>query len=220
MLEIHVMHDSGIDGLEEQAIRDALEEFLRIFPEREILFFGDGAWSIGDYSSADWYVKRAQQIYQKSVGHVQLNADYLLDLILREPWQDVPHIDVMLTSHDLTATDDGGRFLNFVFGLTHRAATVQSVYRFRPGAASLSDEDRYLAIKMLIHHELGHIFLMAADPNRSHTEESLGEHCTNPGCVMRQGLSVPEWVQHARESYDMGMVYCPQCLADAAAVWY
>ena len=80
--------------------------------------------------------------------------------------------------------------------------------------------DRMMAIRMVVQHELGHVFGMAADENRSNTEDNLGIHCTNPGCVMRQGLSVGEWLRHARESYGAGMIYCPQCLADAAKVTF
>lgn len=213
MLPIYVMWDSGLDALEEQAINDALEEQVCMFPNLDIYVYGSEDWSPNsDYSSADWYVLHANSVMGLE-GEWQINADHLLDLIASEPWQANPHIDVMVTSWDLTAFDRG-RQMNFVFGEANGRITVQSVARFRV----LAEVDRYLAIKAVIHHELGHIFGLAADPWRSNTEYNIGPHCTNHGCIMRQGLSVSEWAAHAREAYGRGQIYCPQCLADAMRV--
>ena len=210
MLPIKVMYDSGIDKVESEAILDALQELVSIFPDWEIELYGANPWCRGEFSSADWYVQNAQAVPR--LDHYQLDAGSLLWLLEGEPWQEAePHIDVMLTSLDLAALNDDGSYLNFVFGMADGRFTVQSAARFR----ELPDADRYLAVKMLIQHELGHIVGMAADLTRPNTVNNLGPHCTNFGCVMRQGLSVPVWAQHARESYNMGRIYCPQCLADA-----
>jgi len=141
----------------------------------------------------------------------QLNADHLLGLVSNEPWQKAePRIDIVITSQDLTAFDCDD-WHNFVFGEADGRVTVQSVARFH----QLSDTDRYLAIEAVIHHELGHIYGLAADASRSNTEYNLGPHCTNYGCFMRQGLSLEEWVIHARDAYRLDRIYCPQCLAEA-----
>lgn len=209
MLPINVMYDSGIDELEAAAIRAALNELLELFPSLTIRDYGKEAWDEGRYSSADWYIRKTPRV-RGNDGSLQLDADRLLDLITNEPWQSQePHIDVALTSLDITA-HDGDQQLNFVFGIANGRVTVQSVYRYR----GLPDGDRYLAVKTVVLHELGHVLGAAADLNRSNTEYVLGPHCTNKGCAMRQGLSVPIWVAHARDIFQAQRLYCPQCLAD------
>lgn len=209
MLPIRVMWDSGVNDLEAQAICAALEEQNKLFPGLNITVYGASAWCKGEYSSADWYINKTMRV-SRPFGE-QLNADHLQDLVSNEPWQkEDPHIDIVITSRDLTAFDCDD-WLNFVFGEADGRVTVQSVARFR----QLSDTDRYLAIRAVIHHELGHIYGLAADVSRSNTEYNLGPHCTNYGCLMRQGLGLEEWVIHAREAYRLGRIYCPQCLAEA-----
>lgn len=207
------MYDSGITEFEELAIVQALRDLLVTFSNLDITCYGSDPWSTGVYSSADWYIQQTERVVGNQ-GGVQLNADSLVDLVANEPWQaENPHIDVVLTSHDLTAFDMGNQ-LNFVFGLASGRVTVQSLARYR----ELSDFDRKLSIKAVIWHELGHIFGMAADLRRSHTVYNLGPHCTNHGCIMRQGLTVEEWAQHARDAYEMRRIYCPECLADVSVV--
>ena len=209
MLPINVMYDSGVDDLEVEAISAALKELNELFPVLKIRVFGKGAWGQGTYSSADWYVENTPTLRYLN-GSPQLEANYLLDLIENEPWQSQePHIDVAIVSRDITARD-GEQLLNFVFGIANGRITLQSVFRYR----ELSNGDRFKAVKAVILHELGHIFGAAADLNRSNTEYNIGAHCTNHGCVMRQGLSVPVWVAHAWDTYWEPHPYCPQCMAD------
>ena len=208
MLPIYVCWDSGIDEIEEEAILAALQ----CFEGPNITVFGSKAWAKGDYSSADWYIQHTEKV-QGNLGGIQLNADHLFDLIVSEPWQMAnPHIDIMIVSKDMTAFEKGQQ-LNYVFGIADGPITVQSVARFR----ECSDEDRTLAVKTIVWHELGHIFGAAADLNRNHTEYNLGPHCTNYGCVMKQGDNVPKWIKNAREADKLGRIYCPECLADMGA---
>lgn len=212
MLPIYVMYDSGLDELERDAISDAIQKIKVMVTGLEIRNYGSAAWSTGAYSSADWYIQHAE-IVHGNYGGMQLNADSLIDLVAGEPWRvNDPHIDIIVTSYDITALDDGKQ-LNFVLGLADfgKGVSIQSVFRFR----GCSDLERFLAIETLIWHELGHILGMAADPRRPHTEEKLGRHCTNYGCVMRQGMSVPEWIEHARDAWQAGQIYCPECISDA-----
>lgn len=210
MLPIHLMYDSGIQPMEEMAILDGLHEVLEIFPKREAINYGAKPWIKGEFSSADWYVDHASKFYRPN-GDVQLDADDLIDLMRFEPWQEKQaHIDMMFTSLDLT-TLGGDGYLDYVFGAADGRFTVQSVARFRDIPL---EHDRILAIKNVVQHELGHIFGMANDLHRENTVEDFGPHCTNFGCVMRQAITVSEWVQNARDSYQMGIVYCKQCLMD------
>ena len=203
MLPIYVMYDSGLDVFERSCIEDSMREFVGEFPQRKVVMYGSRAWSNGDYSSADWYVQKAAKLLRNR--QLQVNASSLLDLLMNEPWQKNPHIDVLFTSCDL-----GGLGLNFCFGMTSGRYTVQSVFRYR----GLHVEDRKLAIKAVVWHELGHVLGCAANSRRGNTEYKLGRHCTNYGCVMQQGMNLGEWVQHAREINYLGRIYCPQCRND------
>ena len=204
MLPIYVMYDSGLNLLERSSVEQAISDLRFEMPERRIESYGHWAWSKGDYGCADWYIQTAGRII-KSKNQVQLDAESLLGLLEREPWQEkTPHIDVLFTSRDLSA-----RGLNFCFGMTRGRCTVQSVYRYRSLNSSV---DRSLAIKTVLWHELGHVFGLAVRANNS--EYKLGWHCTNHGCAMRQGMNLTEWVKNTRELKAAGRIYCPQCLAD------
>lgn len=211
MLGVNVMYDSGVREDEAYAIISAIQEAERIFPEREFKNYGSRAWSQGDYGSADWYLTHSHLVVRTD-RNTQVDAGFVVLQMKKEPWQMMsPHIDIMFTSRDLTVGNNNGDYLNFCFGYALGRFTVQSVARFR----HLNEFEKNLAIRMLFHHELGHILGMCGSSARSNTEESYGRHCTNYGCAMRQGLSVSEWVEHAMESWRAGMIYCPQCLADA-----
>lgn len=200
------MWDSGLDRFEENCIQEAIKEFFAAFPKRKIVIYGSTHWSCGNYSNADWYIQKAKRFNHQDQQVTQLDAKSVINLMLAEPWQkSSPHIDVCFTSKDLSIQG-----LNFCFGLTFDRCTVQSVYRYR----GLAPEDRKIAIKSVFWHELGHVLGAARDLSRSNTEECLGPHCTNFGCVMRQGTSLLEWVKHARETSGMHMIYCRQCTED------
>ena len=214
---INVCWDSELSNYEVHVILDACIQVRELFPELTFDVYGSDPWSEGEYSSADWYVDQAKEYVTRwitasgeIIDHLQLDADSIVDRLGEEPWQrSDPHIDIMMVSKELMAFDHGHP-LNIVFVLADGRVTVQSVARYR----GLPPRDRYLAIQAVIWHELGHILGMAGDLRRSHTEYNLGPHCTNY-CVMRQGLSVEEWVQHARQATGRNRIYCPQCLADA-----
>ena len=209
MLPINVMYDSGLSELEEVAVLSALQEWSLAFHGVTITCSGSDAWSKGSYSSADWFIKNAKKVRGK-LGGLQLDADHLLMLLAGNPRRKInPSIDVLITSRDITSFDAGEQ-LNFVFGLAGGGVSVQSIVRFRECHCL----DRFLAIKTLIWHELGHIVDAAADLRRRHTEYKLGAHCTNRGCAMQQGLSVPEWIDNAWGVFQVGQIYCPECLND------
>ena len=206
MLPIYLTYDIGVDEFKIRAIMMALIEFKKLRPKQKITVHGSKPWSTGDYSSADWYIKSAKRIFREDLGRVQLDADSILTLLENEPWQEQQsHIDLFFTSYDLSL-----RGINFCFGIARGRNTVQSVYRFR----RLCADDREIAIKTLVWHELGHIFGLASDLSRSNTRDCCGPHCTNEGCAMCQGVSVKEWVMHAREVKKYGMIYCSQCMDD------
>lgn len=204
MLQICVMHDSYLNSLEKESIQEGLQEFQAIFPEIRIANFGSKAWCKGDYSSADWYLSKT--IIMDPGKILQIDTKILLDLLANEPWQQIPHIDIFITSFDL-ATEN----LNFCLGATLKRCTVQSVYRY----AGLLPKLRSIAIKTAIQHELGHIIGMASDLNHSNIEKNGKTHCTNPCCIMRKSNSIRELVSIAKEARENGKIYCEQCLAEA-----
>ncbi len=207
---IYCCYDSDITTDEENAIVSALKEFKALFPEREIRNYGRSSWGNGSYNCADWYVQHTDKINKLEIGHQQLDAESMLSLLMNEPWQKKrPHIDVVFVSDDITM-----KRLNFCFGAACGRVTVQSVYRYRH-ASSLNEEEKALAIKAVVLHELGHTLNMAANPYRRKTEPKLGIHCAQHGCIMQQGMNVPEFIQHAKDARALDRWYCPLCLADA-----
>lgn len=208
MLDINIALDKDLREIEILAIEDACTELKQIFPERKIMNYGF-CWGNGNYGSTRWYINHAD-INRRG----QLVADSLIELLKKEPWQVYhPHIDVLVVSEDLTAMTEDGGYVNFCFGATKNRFTVLSVARFRK---LLNVQARYLSIKRLFEHELGHILGMASNPDRSHVTFNLGYHCTNHGCTMRQGTTIEEWANLAIESYSNNMIYCPECIKDAS----
>lgn len=208
-MPIKVMYDTGLDRFEIDSVIEAMVAFKRLFPQRRITIYGSKPWlATGDYSGPDWYIQAARKVHTTG-NRVQLDAHSVLHLLEDEPWQtQCPHVDVFFTSYDLTTQG-----MNFCFGATEGRCTVQSVYRYR----GLNPEDRKLAIKTVVWHELGHVFGLAGDPNRTNTQYLFGGHCTNYGCAMRQGMNLTEWVTIVRELKTAGRIYCPQCMQDMRA---
>lgn len=202
MLPIILSFDSGLRYFERLAVREAVAEFRELFPEREIQDFGSSVWSNDEYSCADWYIEHAQ-----NANDDQLEAKSVISLMKENPHQSsYPHIEMLITSRDLTTW-----YLDFCFGLTVERYTVQSVYRHRElkhGA------DNQFAIKAMIWHELGHLLGAASDTNRSNTEDEVGVHCTNFGCIMQNSMTSVEMVRHAKDAMWKKSIYCPQCIED------
>lgn len=203
MLAIYVAYDSSLDAFERGCVHEAMRKFASEFPQRKVMIYGARSWSTGKFSNADWYIDNAKKLN----NGLQVDAWSVINLLIMEPWQKGnPHIDIMLTARDLGRED-----LNYCFGMTAGRYTVQSVFRYR----HLGVDDRRRAIEAVIWHELGHVFMCAGNPHRTHiVHDSYGKHCTNPGCVMQRVRNLPDLVRIARGVRQE--IYCPQCLADIA----
>ena len=63
----------------------------------------------------------------------------------------------------------------------------------------------------LLAHELGHMY-GAASEGRSNTYESLGSHCLNDLCVMKQNLTVDSAIAYANRRHALNApTFCYQC---------
>lgn len=211
MLPIYICYGSDFGNIERRAVDNAAQEIRDRF-DREVIVYGDSAWSDPNkgFSSADWYIGQARQ-HQYRANQNQLDARFFVELMRREPWQESnPHIDMILMTDDLTAKING-QWLSFCFGLTHGRFIANSVHRY----AGLNDRDRFAAIKGVVLHEIGHALGAAANLSRLNTEENIGPHCTNPGCIMRQGSNLSAWVNNTRDCYyNPHGWFCPQCIED------
>ena len=200
---IYVCWDSGLDDVEVAAVKIAITEIKQLYLKSQIYDYGSNKWSVGDYSSADWYIEKATKRGK------QYSAMSILQMLNAEPWQkDNRHIDIFITSKDLYAEG-----CSYVFGqaVFEWGVAVQSTYRFK--SAGLDDKSRTACIRRLVLHELGHL-LGIAKPGRQFTVESLGSHCSNIPCVMHQGMSVREWESLSIMELDKHQTYCQDCMSE------
>jgi len=73
-------------------------------------------------------------------------------------------------------------------------------------------------IKTEIAHEIGHVFGLPSNRRgEKNIENSLGPHCKNDGCCMKQGLTVPaDWINYTRDRLKNNgdHYYCQDCQTD------
>ena len=201
MFPIIICCDSGVTKTEQAAIMRGLEETQPLFG-CELLFYGNQSWTLGRYKSADEVVRA---VPRNKAG--QVNASIALDKLenVSREWMEKCAI-VMFVSSDLYSNG-----LNWCFGLARHSArvTVQSVYRYRTLIESVASS----CIRRTLRHELGHLFGCAMDKNRSNTTQALSTHCTNPGCSMRQTMTLRELITLSSQE-DPRRCFCEQCLQD------
>jgi predicted Zn-dependent protease len=212
LLPVNICYDSGLDVVEKNWIKMGISELERI-SKRKFRNFENKIWSSWSYSSADWYVENAIKVGD------QISLESLFELLHNEPWQkSSPHLDLLVTSKDLTAEGK-----DFVFGYAdpEQNIALQSVFRFHQNWSC--DLGKFEAVKRVTVHEVWH--LLGAAPNvRSNTEENLGSHCINRNCAMRQGKSVEKWNELVVEEYNASVrweiehILCPQCIEDIRRV--
>lgn len=83
--------------------------------------------------------------------------------------------------------------------------SVISVFRFQNYAYDL----KHRLIRTLTMHESGHLF--GSTERNFGVEESIGKHCLNHTCVMRQGASLYNWVSMANFLKNDPFPYCYDC---------
>ena len=213
MRPIFLLYDEGVSQVERDAAISAIQEVRGIFQNRNLFVLGSKI-KVEDFNlSLELLVQGAPVVRRTTYGD-QIDAERIHSAIYESSLhKKEPFIGIVLVSKDLTVSIKGQN-LNFCFGYTFGDVTVQSVARFR----DMPLDDRLTMIKGVIQHELGHVFNLAGTMLRSNTEYNLGMHCTNPGCVMNQGLTRDALLRNFKLAKRMGRVYCPQCLEDAAEI--
>lgn len=209
-----LMYDSELMQDEVSAIEYAWNQIRKVYPGRYYLNMKNRRLDSDKYGYADEFVRRAQRV-QCADGAIQLDStDIARQMYYDRLQEDMPSICILFTARDLTYFDQkANQWLNFCFGtaIPEWHMIVQSVFRFR----KLDRWHKYWSLQALMWHELGHVFGLAHDLRRSNTEEKYGAHCTNPGCLMRQNVTVDTWAQNAELAFHNGRVYCPQCALEA-----
>lgn len=219
---VYVMRQEGVSDLENAAVKDGVEELLRLGGIEGLVRIRDlGVWrtrehanpdgSLKRYQSVDWYVQRAEARDEEHRG--QLLEGIFFHEFDREPWKEPEdHYDVLISASDLNTTRLGRNKPAFIIGAGEPfKGAVISGYRFKH--KGLSSKGLYGCLKTAAIHELGHAFGLPGDGLNVYLEDR-GDlrfgHCMNK-CVMRQGVSVPgDWVRMSRDRERYGTL-CSDC---------
>ena len=205
MLPIYVMNDVGITAFEQDCIKEAMHEFKTMFPERTITYFGARSWKSGNFSSANWFISKAQRCMSEK-GTTLFYAESIVDLMEADPQLKYPRISVLFTSRELVTRDTVS-----CSSFTRGRNSVQSFYRYR----MLGPAKRRLAIKSMIWHELGCILGAGANPVREGVVVELsGTYCANCACAMSNIESLEKRILRAKGAKESGQIYCPRCVRD------
>ena len=196
---IFVLYEEGLEALAPH-IEETVDEIMSCFPEHQddypIKILGN--WKNKEYKrvnekgqefllpfeSLDWYIARAkhrsknEERFQKT-GQISVNQ--LCEDLAADPYtKKIPQWSILITRHDLYATG-----LNYCLGISEENKfAIVSVARF-------IDEDNKLDLenfKTVLMHEFGHLIGLT-NKKRVNTEELLGAHCTNDGCIMQQRMN-------------------------------
>lgn len=223
MKPLYIMWTEGVDEKEAQlAIGSAQEVFKVIyaacrkrgFVPFPITIRAYGTWLVpsiprgAPYWGTRWYVDNSYSPLSK-----QVIGPKFLEIISQEPWQrSGPHYDIAIIDQDLAAEEmplpsPGER--PFVLGcVLPGVGAVLSVLRLR---FVLNEERRFLALRRLAAHNLGHVIGAPSELRETNVEVSLGErHCTNP-CLMRHASRVEKLVKLAMEEWEMKISFCEEC---------
>ena len=212
---VYVMFEHGVSLIQKAITIEALNEILKIgnsknkIPVKDFGHWRNDGWKNGStlvpYQSVDWYCDHAF-----NASRNQLDADKISTALAVEPWQKLElHHDILVTKRDLFF-----KGTNWVLGgAMHHLASISSVFRVEHWITN----DTYLqneCFRSILLHEFGHMFGLISNPTRRDVEQSLGTHCINKGCIMRQGLSIDVWIKHTRERLKLKSPFCPNCVHD------
>lgn len=201
---IYITYEKGLEKLApiiEEGIREMMDCFPRskgygqAFPiidlenwkSDQYEYLSEGQRYLKPYESIEWYVERAKQRAEldgrfQSKG--QISCNQLCEDLLNDPYASkIPQFSLLITKHDLYATLQDGKKLNFCNGYTQEGRfSVISTARFvRPNGVLESE-----LFKGVVMHEFGHLIGLTPT-GRKNSYEELGTHCSN-GDVMEQDV--------------------------------
>jgi predicted Zn-dependent protease len=197
---LHVLYPTGVKGHRRVFVESAIKDLLKSVP--------------ADLPGENFYKGRADEIMRlgrdnarrDEDGDYQVDAAVMIDKISSDVWRSgQDRYELLVTTIDLYAPD-----LNFMFGVSApQLGCVFSFKRFRE-AGVLAIE----TAKTVLMHELGHTFGLPGATRTKAIEESLGRHCTRKDCIMRQGLTLDEFISHTRDRLRAGKALCALCEED------
>lgn len=211
-LPIFVFWDETVKPDQQKVIIKSIQKLLDFVGLNRDLLCIYGNWrendhrlpdrSLRPHASIEWQIKSKLDRQRK-----QVMADQIIDEMLNDPHQlQSPHWEIVFTNRDMATAHT-----NFVIGGARAdLGTVISLGRL----SRVKDRElREECIKTEIYHEVGHVFGLPNTNRGRNLEYSLGPHCTNKGCSMKQGLRVPhDWVVFTKERLRVGgRPYCHDC---------
>ena len=196
---IFIVHQEGMEALVPY-VKSALNDVMNCFPQYKEYFpiINLGNWKsdhayvqrngellLKPYESMEWYLSRAKR---KAIeegrfqSRGQINVERMFEDLQNDPYRSqIPQWSINLTKHDLY----GGAAANFCLGVTNPDAySIISTSRFAINNRSQMGLENFLTT---VQHEFGHI-LGVTERERPNVYDSLGRHCSTPGCIMQQRL--------------------------------
>ena len=204
---ILIVYEKGLEPLGVH-IKSAVDEMMDCFPQHKadypVTLLGDwrskeyayinqrGNMILRPYESIEWYIENAR-LRAAREGRWQTKKQISIDQLCKDLTDDpyraqIPQWSVLVTKHDLygTTIDDFGRprKLNYCLGVSHENQfSIISTARFLDAYSRLDIE----GFKTVVMHEFGHLIGLTKE-GRVNTNEELGSHCTNDGCIMQQRM--------------------------------
>ena len=193
---ILIFHQQGLEVLVPYMV-EAISEVMNCFPQYKDMFpiKNMGNWAspnarmvheghnyLCPYESIEWYIERAKERATREgrwPDRGQISIDQMFNDLNEDPYfKRIPQWGIYLTKHDLY----GGGANRFCLGCTRPDGfSVISIRRLLDRQNHLNLEN----FQTVVQHEFGHI-LRLTEGDRPNTRYYLGEHCTDPNCIMQQ----------------------------------
>lgn len=192
--ERHVL--AAINGIEEMLSYAEIADIETLMPIIDLGTHQD----IQAYKSISDHIDHALFVSQRPKKLVveALMADLYNDSQSITP----PHYLVAIISEDMYSNEFSDDFI-LAFNQPNFAVIV-SRYRF----AGLDDIMMFEMLKYTVMHDLGHLFGLPVKSGYNYRRSE--EHCQDKWCIMRQGMNLDQWQQHAFERM-AALALCPQC---------
>lgn len=220
-LPIIIISDEKVKTTERKIVSEALEDLGKLTGENPRIYdlgqWQESDWQNSDgtlnpHKSYDWLME--EEVERQSfltVSRSRVGVDQVLDKLFTDPYQlSLPHYDVVIIGRDLYANFNP---LSFVIGEAREdLGTIISLFRFQ----RIKDENlRNHCLQTEVYHQFGHVLGLPNRKRQESLESSLGIHCVDSSCSMKQGLAVPDdWIKITFARLEKNQIYCPTCLSD------